>query len=274
MINSQIKENKMKARTLVIIGVLVVLGLVLTFSSCSIVRPGHRGVKVTMGAVSDKVLNEGVYFKAPFFQRIVKIPVMVQQASYENLAAASSSMQDVFSNVNLSYHIKPERVNVYYKRFGSNPKSVMDLMLSAKLQEIVKATTNNYTTEQLLGKRSEVRDIIYNKIKVVAELQDVIIDEFSMTNFSFGQAYQNAIEEKQVMEQKAETARRAKEVAQQEGEAKIIAARAESEANRLRQVSITPQLIRYEEVQVLKSKWDGKLPQVTGGATPLLNLGN
>lgn len=264
----------MKARTLVIIGVLVVLGLVLAFSSCSIVRPGHRGVKVTMGAVSDKVLNEGVYFKAPFFQRIVKIPVMVQQASYENLAAASSSMQDVFSNVNLSYHIKPERVNVYYKRFGSKPKSVMDLMLSAKLQEIVKATTNNYTTEQLLGKRSEVRDIIYNKIKVVAELQDVIIDEFSMTNFSFGQAYQNAIEEKQVMEQKAETARRAKEVAQQEGEAKIIAARAESEANRLRQVSITPQLIRYEEVQVLKSKWDGKLPQVTGGATPLLNLGN
>lgn len=33
-------------------------------------------------------------------------------------------------------------------------------------------------------------------------------------------------------------------------------------------------LIRYEEVQVLKSKWDGKLPQVTGGVTPLLNLGN
>lgn len=49
MINSQIKENKMKARTLVIIGVLVVLGIVLAFSSCSIVRPGHRGVKVTMG---------------------------------------------------------------------------------------------------------------------------------------------------------------------------------------------------------------------------------
>lgn len=33
-------------------------------------------------------------------------------------------------------------------------------------------------------------------------------------------------------------------------------------------------LIRYEEVLVLKEKWDGKLPQVTGGVTPLLNLGN
>jgi len=27
-------------------------------------------------------------------------------------------------------------------------------------------------------------------------------------------------------------------------------------------------------VLVLKEKWDGTLPQVTGGATPLLNLGN
>ncbi len=264
----------MKSRVLVLLAIVALLGIVLFFSSCSVVRPGHRGVRVNMGAVSPTVLNEGVYLRLPFVQRIVKIPVMVQQTTFENLPAASASMQDVFSTVNLSYHIKPERVNVYFQRYGKSPKSVMDLMLSAKLQEIVKATTNMYPTEELLKKRSEVRDIIYNKIKVVAELQDVIIDEFSMTNFSFGRTYQAAIEEKQVMEQKAETARRAKEVATQNGEAQIIAARAESESNRLRQLAITPQLIRYEEVLVLKEKWDGKLPQVTGGATPLLNLGN
>lgn len=259
-------------KKLVILGGIILIAMLLLIDSCSIVNPGTRGILVTMGSVSNSVLDEGVHFKFPLFQKIVKIPVRVQQASFEELPAASASMQDVFSDVNLSYHIKPDKVNVYYKTFGRKPSDVMDYLLSAKLQEIVKATTNKYSTEQLLNNRAEVRDIIYKRVNEVAILHNVVIDEFSMTNFSFGRAYQNAIEEKQVMEQKAETARRAKEVAQQEGEAKIIAAKAEAESNRLRQLSLTNELIRYEEVMVLKTKWNGVLPQVTGGGIPLLDL--
>jgi len=253
------------------IGVLVLL--LFLSGSCSIVKPGYRGVRITMGAVSPQALDEGIHLKFPLTQRIVSVEVRVSQAEFKGLAAASASMQDVFSDVNVSFHIMPEKVPNYYKRYGKDPTTVINLMLSAKLQEIVKSTTNMYSTEELLRQRLAIRDTIYNRLNKVAIKQDIIIDEFSMTNFRFSTSYQLAIEEKQVMEQRAETARRAKEVATQEGEAKIISARAEAESNKLRQVSITPQLIRYEEIMVLKSKWDGKLPQVTGGAIPLLNLG-
>ncbi len=50
---------------------------------------------------------------------------------------------------------------------------------------------------------------------------------------------------------------------------KIVAlAEAEARANAVRQQSITPALLELEKIK----KWDGKLPQVTGGATPYVNL--
>ena len=54
------------------------------------------------------------------------------------------------------------------------------------------------------------------------------------------------------------------------GRAKAITAEAEAQAraNQLLAQSITPTLVQYE----LTKKWNGQMPQVTGGATPLLQL--
>ena len=43
---------------------------------------------------------------------------------------------------------------------------------------------------------------------------------------------------------------------------------AQARANQLLAQSITPTLVQYE----LTKKWNGQMPQVTGGATPLLQL--
>ena len=59
--------------------------------------------------------------------------------------------------------------------------------------------------------------------------------------------------------------------AQAEGEAQAtrIRAQAQSEANGLLAQSLTPELIRYQQLQ----RWDGRLPVFSGsGATPLIDL--
>jgi hypothetical protein len=45
-------------------------------------------------------------------------------------------------------------------------------------------------------------------------------------------------------------------------------AKAEAEANRLLTQSLSAPLMEYKRLE----KWDGKLPQVTGGATPMISL--
>ena len=62
----------------------------------------------------------------------------------------------------------------------------------------------------------------------------------------------------------------AKKIAEAEGDAKSMVTRAqgEADANRIRQNSLTPQLLelrRIENSQMLIEKWNGQLPQVESG---------
>jgi prohibitin 1 len=59
-------------------------------------------------------------------------------------------------------------------------------------------------------------------------------------------------------------------VAQANGQAQAIlaVATAQAEANRKLAESLTANLVAYKQLE----KWDGKLPQVSGGATPFINL--
>ena len=60
--------------------------------------------------------------------------------------------------------------------------------------------------------------------------------------------------------------------AEAEGEASAIKVKAvaQSEANALLSKSLTPNLIKYQQMQ----KWDGKLPTITGGSIPMINSQN
>jgi regulator of protease activity HflC (stomatin/prohibitin superfamily) len=59
-------------------------------------------------------------------------------------------------------------------------------------------------------------------------------------------------------------------VAKAEGEAQsiLVQAKAQAEANRLLQVSLSAALIQLKGIE----KWNGVLPQITGGATPFVDL--
>ena len=59
-------ENMQKIKKNVPILVLVFFALILVFNSVGTVGAGERGVLLQFGAVQDKVLGEGLYFKIPF----------------------------------------------------------------------------------------------------------------------------------------------------------------------------------------------------------------
>lgn len=58
--------------------------------------------------------------------------------------------------------------------------------------------------------------------------------------------------------------------AKAEAQKTIVQAQAQATANELLAKSLTPEYMQYQALQ----KWDGKLPQVTGGNTPFVNLGS
>ena len=237
------------------------------------VGAGERGVVLNFGAVQENVLGEGLHFRIPIVQEVVLMDVKVQKA-VTDAASASSDLQDVTSSVALNYHIVPDRANVVYQTLGVHFK---DRIIDPAIQEVMKAVSARYTAEELITKRAAVSEAMRENL--AARLQDynISVDAFSIVSFSFSQVFTEAIEAKQTAEQLALKSRRDLERIKIEAEQKITAATAEAESLRLQRANISADLIELRKVEAnLKAieKWNGILPQVTGGgAVPFIGVG-
>jgi len=103
-----------------------------------------------------------------------------------------------------------------------------------------------------------------------------MVVELSITDFEFSPEFNRAIESKQTAEQLALKAKRDLDRIRVEAQQKIATAQAEAEALRLQRQAVSPELVRLREVEAqMKAieKWDGHLPNVTGGAVPFISVG-
>ncbi|HMT37933.1 MAG TPA: SPFH domain-containing protein [Thermomonas sp.] len=269
-------------RYLLVAVALVVALLVL--SPFSAVPNGHRGIKLTFGKADDAPLSEGLHLRIPIMQTIYKMPVMIERSETES-EAASRDLQRVTTQVVLNYHIDPAQVVRVYRQLGVF-ENIEPRIIDPSVQEAMKAVTATYTAEQLVTKRPDVANAIKSALRERMQRHGLVIDEFSITNFKFSDSFDAAIEAKTVAEQQKLKAERDLERIKVEAEQRIAQARAEAESTklgaqaqaealRMQRESITPELIRRREVEArIKAieKWDGKMPQVSGGAVPFINV--
>ena len=98
------------------------------------------------------------------------------------------------------------------------------------------------------------------------------MEDIQITNFKFSPSFDHAIEEKQTAEQQALKAKNDLERIKVEAEQKITLARAEALTIQIQAQAIKEQGgTEYVQLKAIE-KWNGQLPQVTSGNTPLINL--
>ncbi len=246
---------------------IVVAGLVLIVGSSSfqVVGAGERGVLFSkLSGVKDVNLGEGLHFKMPFLEEIIVIDVKVQK-SQTDARAASKDLQNVSSTIAVNFHIDPSRAQKVYQEIGLSFK---ERVIDPAVQEAVKSVTAHFTAEELITKRPEVKDAIKASLSARLTQFNILVDEFSIVNFDFSHEFNVAIEAKQTAEQSALKARRDLDRIKIEAEQRITQARAEAEGQRLQRETLTPILLQLRAIE----KWDGKLPQVSGGATPFIDI--
>ncbi|MDP2278318.1 MAG: prohibitin family protein [Nitrospirota bacterium] len=268
----QAAMKKGPARMALIIGAILVGFLFL--NPWVQIGPGERGVVLNFGAVQDKVLDEGLHFRVPLMQQIIRVDVKVQKAETA-AAAASSNLQDVSSTVAINYHIIPDKANAVYQSVG---KDFKDRIIDPAVQEVVKAVSARYSAEELITKRSAVSDAMRATLTERLMAHNIAVDAFSIVGFSFSKIFMEAIESKQTAEQLALKASRDLDRIKIEAEQTITAAKAEAESLRLQKANISTDLIELRKIEAnLKAidKWNGVLPQVTGaGAVPFIGVGD
>lgn len=261
-----------KARILkwivIIVLLLVVVPMVAPFA---VVPAGSRGVITTFGKVDPEVLDEGLHFRIPIAQTVHLVDVRIQKTEGQG-EAASKDMQSVHTAVALNYHINPKEAANVFRDIG---QLVSERIILPAVHEAVKAATAQYTAEELVSKRPEVRERIKGFLVERMVKHGIVVDEFSIVNFQFSRSFNEAIEAKTTAEQLKLKAERDLARIRVEAEQKIAQAKAEAEALALQKAQVTPELIRLREIENQRKaieKWDGKMPTVAGGALPFIDV--
>ena len=253
------------------------------------VPTGNTGIVTTFGRVENVTLDAGIHFMAPW-KKVIKMDNRTQKQSIE-MACFSSDIQEVNVTYTVNYQINKANAQEIYRTIGTD---YFDKIVMPKALEAVKSVFAKYTAEDLIASRSslskEIETILIEKL----EAQNIQITATSIENIDFTDSYEAAIEAKQVATQEKQRAKTLQEQqtmeAQQaaernrinaDAEATVkklnadaeayaikVRAEAEAEANLKISKSLTQELINYTQAL----RWDGKLPTVSGGSTPITNV--
>ncbi len=263
------KEKKFQLpKKIVAIAAIVLLVVILAAQSIVIVEAGHTGVVVTLGKVNDNVMKEGLHFKAPFIQQVVKISNRIVKLEVDT-EAFSKDLQTVSTTLAINYRVNSDKSYSIYKNIGAHYE---DVLVVPAVNEVLKAITAKYTAEESVTNRSLISEGLIVGLNEKLNDAGLYITDVNIINFDFSEAFINAIEEKQVAQQqllKAETEKQtAITNAEAEAEATRIKAEAQADANKTLDASLTQEIIDYKKVE----KWNGELPMVTGDADPFISL--
>jgi regulator of protease activity HflC (stomatin/prohibitin superfamily) len=259
-------------KKIVVLGI-VILALVFLAGTVGTVGAGERGVLLRFTAVTDKVFDEGLYFKIPFVHQVVLMSTQIQKYSAP-ATSSSKDLQVVTTEVTLNYQLTPSQVGEIYRRLR---RDYVNLVIQPYIQEAVKSTTANYNAEELITQRPAVKNALQELMSERLSPLGIAVVQLSITDFQFSGAFQQAIEAKVTAVQRALEAENALRRVEFEAKQQITRAQAEARGLELQKAQITPMLLSLRQIEVQSlavQKWNGVMPQVvtSGGPVPMLDV--
>lgn len=273
----EIAEQERQRKTIKRVAIAVISGIIglvflgIVLSSFYTVSAGERGVLLTWGAPETIAQAEGLHFKTPIMQSVVIMDVKTQKYVVEKASAASKDLQTVTTDITVNYYISPESAPVILQKIGI---SYQDKIIAPAVLEVLKASTAQYTAEELITKRPEVKEKIDTSLRDRLREFNVIVQAVSITNFDFSPQFNSAIENKVTATQLMLKAEQDLQRIKIEAEQRVTQAKGEADA-----IAIQIQAINakggtdYLQLQAI-SRWDGRLPLVVSdNSMPLIDMG-
>lgn len=290
--NSEGSDVGRKIRRVLMLIVGLVVALVLLPSTVKYVNPGYVGIVIHRagGGVDKTPLGPGLHLRNPITTGIEEYPVFMQTlvlakagsgGANDEINVNSKEGQPISLDVSMSFELDQDKTPGLYTTFRRDVISIQHGYVKQSIRQALQEVIGNEEIAAVIGpKKAEAVNQTQQLLSQRLAQYGLIVKQFTINELRAPQAVIEAINQKNVMQQQALTAQNElqKNTFQAQGDsikaagkAKAILAEAEaqSKANDLLSRSITANLVQYE----MAKKWDGKMPQVSSGTLPLLQLG-
>lgn len=266
---------------------VIVVGVVLT--SVITITSGSKGVLLQWGKASG-ILDEGIHLIMPFRDSVVIMNTQTQIVTAVDQSCGTFDIQEVYVDIAVNYRLNPLAVDLIYTDLRQDYAS---RIVKPNVEESIKATTSDFTAEELLQKRESVKTRFKDILSQRLREYNIIVVDVAITNYRFNQQFLDATNNKVIALQEAEKAKneleRIRYEAQQqiiqaeakanatittasaEAQARIIEAESQAEAIRViqEQLAQNPEYLQYITIIT----WDGKLPYFLGSdVVPFIQL--
>ena len=269
----------------VICALLVITFIIVPFSFHTI-QSGEVAVVKQLGKVDDTERTAGTHFDIWITNSYTKYDTKVQTVDLA-FSAYSADAQTMDVGMTLQYQIIPDRASDIATQYGS--LETLQSRITSISTEKAKSVLSIDKAMDIIANRAQMSPAVEEAIKnAIGENYYVNVVAVVLTDITFTDAFELAVEEKMIAEQaklkadyenqtkiaQAEAEAEAKlkaaqaeiDIAKAQAEAKKIAAEAEAEANRIVSDSITDKIID----KIYADRWNGELPDVIGSGDYIL----
>ena len=185
------------------VGFLIIVAVVIGVATESFfsVNPGFAAIQLRMGQIVRTVEVSGMYIKIPVVDSVVYIDKRINKTGIET-PAMSRDLQSVQIGMVINYRVKDalkmyQDVGVHFEKIIIEPFA----------HESVKAVVAKFTAEDLIQYRHDAKDKVVSELRERLSLQHIMLVDFNFIHLDFSKDFIHAVEEKQIAEQSAKTAK-------------------------------------------------------------------
>jgi prohibitin 2 len=245
------------------VALLIFAVILMAAAGTFVVKPGFRGVEVTMGRVSPTFKPEGFGLKAPLATSIHQISIR-QQTAEDKAECYSADLQQITVDLKVLFRIPEASVVKLFQDYYGEP---FGSLVAPRVQEALKEVAALQSAEQIVKNREQIKtrslEIARRKVGTLLVIEDIVIQNIALTK-----ELEHAIEAKMVQEQEASKSKYLQQRVQIEADTAVIRAKGEAESIMIRGEALKSNPA-FVDLQIV-DKWDGLAPVIIGSADKVM----